>query len=90
MTNETIFGLKQLPKSMIVIGGRPIGSEMVSALSRLGVDITLPEIADIILLREDKKLAEILMNPLKNNLILLQKNSIIISLTFTKYKPCIL
>lgn len=67
LTNETIFDLKELPHSMVIVGGGPIGTEMTSALSRLGVKITQVEIADHILSREDKELVEILMNRLKEN-----------------------
>jgi pyruvate/2-oxoglutarate dehydrogenase complex dihydrolipoamide dehydrogenase (E3) component len=67
LTNETIFDLKELPGSMIIIGGGPIGSEMASALNRLGVKIAQVKMADIILSREDKELAGILMKRLKDN-----------------------
>ena len=33
--------MKTLPESMIIIGGGPIGSEIGSALNRLGVDIQM-------------------------------------------------
>jgi len=67
LTNETIFDLEQLPDSMVIIGGGPIGTEMASALGKLGVKITQVEMADHILSREDKELVEILMNRLKEN-----------------------
>ena len=36
ITNKEIFYLDHLPKSMIVLGGGPIGSEMSQAFCRLG------------------------------------------------------
>ncbi|MCK9224820.1 MAG: NAD(P)/FAD-dependent oxidoreductase [Candidatus Muirbacterium halophilum] len=41
LTNETIFSLDKLPKSMIIIGGGAIGSEMAQAFSRLGTKISI-------------------------------------------------
>ena len=37
LTNETLFSLTELPKSLIVIGSGPIGSEMAQAFRRFGV-----------------------------------------------------
>ncbi len=64
LTNETIFSLKELPKSMIILGGGPIGSEMCCALNRLGVDVTVVEKATHILIREEDQLAGRLMDSL--------------------------
>ncbi len=59
-TNEDIFKLKKLPKSMIVMGGGPIGIELASAFNRLGVKVTVIEMAPSILIREDPEVVEIL------------------------------
>ena len=67
LTNETIFDLEELPDSMVVIGGGPIGSEMASALSKLGVKITQIEVTDHLLSKEDKELSEILMQQMMKN-----------------------
>ncbi len=67
LTNENIFDLEELPESMVVIGGGPIGSEMASALSKLGVKITQIETTDHLLSKEDKELSEILMQQMMKN-----------------------
>ena len=67
LTNKTIFDLEELPDSMVVMGGGPIGSEMASALSKLGVKITQVQVRDHILSREDKELVEILMKRMTEN-----------------------
>ena len=41
LTNETIFELPDLPDSLAVIGGGPIGLELAQAMGRLGVPVTL-------------------------------------------------
>ncbi len=60
LTNVGIFGLKKLPRSIIVLGGGPIGIEMASALNRLGVRTTVVEMMESILFREDAELAAML------------------------------
>ncbi len=53
-TNETIFDeLHEKPESMIVIGGGPIGSELGQVMNRLGIKVSLLDLAPQILIRED-------------------------------------
>lgn len=40
-TYETIFDLDELPSSLAIIGGGPIGSELAQAMARLGSQVTL-------------------------------------------------
>lgn len=75
LTNETIFELEELPKSMAILGGGPIGTEMASALNRLGVKITQIEMSDSILSKEDKELSVILMNKMKENSVNILTNT---------------
>ncbi|MHC4096350.1 MAG: FAD-dependent oxidoreductase [Planctomycetota bacterium] len=58
LTNETVFDLKVLPKSMIVLGAGPIGIELSFALNRLGVDVTVLLRSGQILKKEDKELVD--------------------------------
>ena len=58
-TNETIFDeLDKKPESMIVLGGGPIGCELSQAMSRLGVKVTIIEVLDQILPKEDSDVAD--------------------------------
>ncbi|MCP4580417.1 MAG: NAD(P)/FAD-dependent oxidoreductase [candidate division Zixibacteria bacterium] len=75
LTNETIFELELLPKSIVVLGGGPIGSEMASAMNNLGVKVTLVEAGESILAREDKELANILMEKMRNDGVEILTNS---------------
>lgn len=65
LTNESLFDLEKLPQSMIVLGGGPIGTEMASALNRLGVQVTQIEVSDRILTRDEPELVETLMASLR-------------------------
>jgi pyruvate/2-oxoglutarate dehydrogenase complex dihydrolipoamide dehydrogenase (E3) component len=64
-TNETIFTLETLPASLAVMGGGPIGIELAQAMNRLGVSVTLIEMAPAILIREDTELTDRLAGILK-------------------------
>ena len=64
LTNESLFELDKLPESALVMGGGPIGLEMAQALSRLGVEITVVEMLDRILFREDPDAAEVVREKL--------------------------
>jgi pyruvate/2-oxoglutarate dehydrogenase complex dihydrolipoamide dehydrogenase (E3) component len=43
LTNETIFGLRERPDHLVVMGGGPIGVEMAQAFRRLGSRVTVIE-----------------------------------------------
>ncbi len=62
ITNREIFSLDHLPESMIVIGGGPIGIEMAQAFCRLGSKVTVIQRENQILGKEDKDLADQVMN----------------------------
>ncbi|HET7326846.1 MAG TPA: FAD-dependent oxidoreductase [Nocardioidaceae bacterium] len=53
LTNETVFDLSELPESLAVLGGGPVGCELVQAFSRLGTEVTLVEAGDRLLSQED-------------------------------------
>jgi dihydrolipoamide dehydrogenase len=46
LTNETIFELRSLPRSIAVVGAGPLGLELAQALTRLGVDTQVFEQSD--------------------------------------------
>jgi len=66
ITNREIFSLDRLPKSLIILGGGPIGTEMSQAFSRLGAKVSVVDMADQILSREDKDMVAPLMAVLRD------------------------
>jgi pyruvate/2-oxoglutarate dehydrogenase complex dihydrolipoamide dehydrogenase (E3) component len=57
-TNETIFDeLHKKPESMIVLGGGLIGCELGQAMGRLGVNVTIVQVHEQILPKEDPEVA---------------------------------
>lgn len=59
-TNENIFTQKKLPQNIIVLGGGAIGVELSQALNRLGIKVSLVEMMDSILFREEEELVKLL------------------------------
>jgi pyruvate/2-oxoglutarate dehydrogenase complex dihydrolipoamide dehydrogenase (E3) component len=43
LTEETIFGLSETPRHLIVVGAGPVGLELAQAFRRLGSDVTVVE-----------------------------------------------
>lgn len=56
-TNREVFRVEELPESIIVIGGGAIGCELVQALSRFGVRVTLLEVAERLLAAEEPEVS---------------------------------
>jgi pyruvate/2-oxoglutarate dehydrogenase complex dihydrolipoamide dehydrogenase (E3) component len=65
-TNETLFDeLRARPDGMLVLGGGPIGCELGQAFARLGVRVTIVEMAPRILDKEDPDVAEVVRRSLE-------------------------
>jgi pyruvate/2-oxoglutarate dehydrogenase complex dihydrolipoamide dehydrogenase (E3) component len=64
LDNETVFELTERPRRLGVIGAGPIGCELAQAFRRLGSEVTLFEMADQILIREDPDAARIVQDVL--------------------------
>lgn len=69
LTNENVFDLDALPRSMVVLGGGPIGTELSQGLARLGVEVSIVEMFDRLMVREDKEIADVLVDAFKTERI---------------------
>jgi len=58
LTYEHIFDNKRLPRSMITVGGGPIGAEIAQAYQRLGCQVTI--VAERLLPKEDPDVRQLL------------------------------
>jgi len=58
LTNETILGINKQPKTLIVLGGGPIGLELAHVFLRLGSRVIVIEKLGQILPKEDKEVAD--------------------------------
>jgi len=60
LTSDTLWDIEELPERLVVLGGGPIGSELAQAFSRLGSGVTVVEMAERLLPREDQAAGRIL------------------------------
>ena len=67
LTNGNFFNLQELPPRSCLIGAGPIGIEMAQALQRCGSQVTIFEISDHLLPREDIDAAIIVTEALKKD-----------------------
>lgn len=67
LTSDTIWGLKEQPKRLLVLGGGAIGCELAQSFGRLGSDVTLVEMANQLLIREDTDAAELVLNSITHD-----------------------
>jgi pyruvate/2-oxoglutarate dehydrogenase complex dihydrolipoamide dehydrogenase (E3) component len=61
LTNETVFNLTEQPARLAILGGGPIGCELAQTFARLGTEVTIIEMAEQFLPREDADAVEVLL-----------------------------
>lgn len=64
LTNETLFDLTALPKSVLVIGGGPVGCEVAQALCRFGCRTIITHSQPLFLPKEERDAAQLLAEAL--------------------------
>jgi pyruvate/2-oxoglutarate dehydrogenase complex dihydrolipoamide dehydrogenase (E3) component/uncharacterized membrane protein YdjX (TVP38/TMEM64 family) len=57
LTSDTLWGLRELPPRLVVLGGGPIGCELAQAFARLGSRVTQIEMLPRIMAREDEEVS---------------------------------
>ncbi len=60
ITNEEVFHLKTLPKRLTVLGAGAIGMELGQSFSRLGSRVTVVEMGEHIMNKEDSEVSELM------------------------------
>ncbi len=64
LTSDTVWDLTELPRRLVVLGGGPIGAELGQAFARLGSQVTVVEMADGLLPREEPAARELVADAL--------------------------
>jgi pyruvate/2-oxoglutarate dehydrogenase complex dihydrolipoamide dehydrogenase (E3) component/uncharacterized membrane protein YdjX (TVP38/TMEM64 family) len=57
LTSDTLWGLRELPKRLLVLGGGPIGCELAQAFVRLGSEVTQVEMLPRLMTKEDEEVS---------------------------------
>ena len=64
-TSDTVWGLRELPARLVVLGGGPIGCELTQCFARFGVQVTQVEMAPRIMIREDQEISQMVTDRLR-------------------------
>lgn len=64
LTSYTLWQLRTAPRQLLVLGGGPIGCELAQSFALLGVPVTLVELSDQLLPREEREVAALLAEQL--------------------------
>jgi pyruvate/2-oxoglutarate dehydrogenase complex dihydrolipoamide dehydrogenase (E3) component len=75
LTNETIFDLKEIPASLGIMGGGPIGCELAQAFQRLGSQVCIIHTHEQLLNREGKLAQKSIADQFKKEGIVLHLGS---------------
>ena len=67
LTSDTIWDLAALPKRLVILGGGPIGCELAQAFARLGSAVSLIEMGQQLIGREDADVAGVVQAALEHD-----------------------
>ena len=65
LTSDTVWGLSELPRRLLVLGGGPIGCELAQSFARLGSAVTQVEMAPRLMMREDPEVSDLVAASLR-------------------------
>jgi len=69
ITSDDVLSLKDLPQSMLVVGGGVIGCEIGQFFRSMGTEVTIVEMVDQLLINEDKDIVKQLVRQFKKDKI---------------------
>ena len=67
LTSETVFGLREQPERLVIIGGGPVGVELAQAFQRLGTRVSLLAGASRLLPREEPETSACVLSALRRD-----------------------
>ena len=75
LTNETVFDLQLLPKSLLVIGGGPLGCELAQVFARFGARTPISHSEPLFLPQEERDAAQMVSDALARDGVEIHLNS---------------
>ncbi|RUL50364.1 dihydrolipoyl dehydrogenase [Lysinibacillus antri] len=76
-TTDTIFDIKEIPSSLVIVGGGVIGVELANAFNSFGSNVTIVEYSDRIIPMEDSEASKLLQKHLKKSGIKILTNALL-------------
>jgi len=80
LTNESVFGLDELPRRLLVIGGGPVGCELAQAFSRFGAHVIIAQDDPTFLPMEERDAAQILSDSLARDGVEIHLNTSVVAI----------
>ncbi len=65
LTSDNLWSLEEQPEKLLVMGAGPIGCELAQSFQRLGTDVTLVDMADRLMPREDEDVSAYMLDTFK-------------------------
>ncbi len=79
LTNENVFDLIERPRSLLVIGGGPLGCELAQAFCRLGSHVIIAQDEPMFLPKEERDAAQILSDALARDGVEIHLNTEVVA-----------
>ncbi len=79
LTNESLFEITTLPKSLLVIGGGPVGCEVAQAMCRLGCRTFIVHAEPLFLPKEERDAAQLLADSMSRDGVEIHLNTRVVS-----------
>jgi pyruvate/2-oxoglutarate dehydrogenase complex dihydrolipoamide dehydrogenase (E3) component len=89
LTNETLFDLTELPKSLLVIGGGPVGCQVAQALCRFGCRTIITHAEPLFLPKEERDAAQLLTEALARDGVEIHLNTVAVNVRVENGKKVI-
>ncbi|MGL5093031.1 MAG: FAD-dependent oxidoreductase [Aeromonas sobria] len=67
LTSDSLWQLRTPPRRLLVLGGGPIGCELAQSFALLGIPVTLVELSEQLLPREDRAVADALADQISRD-----------------------
>ncbi len=67
LTSDSLWQLRTPPRRLLVLGGGPIGCELAQSFALLGIPVTLVELSEQLLPREDREVADALADQISRD-----------------------
>ncbi|MGL5567458.1 MAG: dihydrolipoyl dehydrogenase family protein, partial [Plesiomonas sp.] len=67
LTSDSLWQLRTPPHRLLVLGGGPIGCELAQSFALLGIPVTLVELSEQLLPREDREVADALAEQMRRD-----------------------
>ncbi|MGH8795480.1 MAG: mercuric reductase [Caldimonas sp.] len=89
LTNESVFELTELPESLLVIGGGPVGCELAQAFARFGTRTVIVHDTPLFLPKEERDAAQMVSEALARDGVEIHLNTKVVEVRVEGARKCV-